>query len=79
MLNQTFCITFIVFKMQIYEYIFFKLSKIEGGTIPPEKNRGGTRPPPPPSPRDRRLWHGDTFILKKGHNIQTPRKLSEFQ
>ena len=38
--------------MQIYEYIFFKLSKIEGGRSPPEKfeGGGGTRPPAPPPP-----------------------------
>ena len=46
---KRFCITFIEFKMQIYEKIFFKLSKIEGGTIPPIKNsRGGHVPPVPP-------------------------------
>ena len=37
--------------MQIYEYIFFKLSKIEGGRSPPRKIRGGgggdTSPHPP--------------------------------
>ena len=49
------CITFIVFKMQIYEQIFFKLSKIEGGVgDPPRKIRGGGGGPP--SPRDRRLY-----------------------
>ena len=38
-----------MFKLQIQEYIFFKLSKIEGGTIPPRKIRGGdTSPPSPP-------------------------------
>ena len=52
---KRFCITFIEFKMQIYEKIFFKLSKIEGGDDPPQKNsRGGHVPPRPP--RDRRLW-----------------------
>ena len=55
---KRFCITFIVFKMQIYEYIFFQAFKNRGGggTIPPEKFEGGHVPPPPPRPSwDRRL------------------------
>ena len=46
---KRFCITFIEFKMQIYEKMIFQAFKNRGGDDPPQKNsRGGHVPPVPP-------------------------------